>query len=152
MTDRIERFKARRQLQAQLGEQPVLVALPTAGEASVLLQQPVNQHRIDSLFGSLSVDIDKKVCESDVDAVLSVFSENFTQERFEQLLSDSRREVLQGHRRLTAAGRLSGGRPRSPAGPGDSAWRSARDDTPRTSPSSAGATPASAPPGGPGRW
>lgn len=95
MTDRIERFKARRQLQAQLGEQPVLVALPTAGEASVLLQQPVNQHRIDSLFGSLSVDIDKKVCESDVDAVLSVFSENFTQERFEQLLSDSRREVLQ---------------------------------------------------------
>lgn len=94
MTDRIERFKARRQLQARLSEQPILVALPTADEAVVLLQQPVNQRRIDQAFSSQSLDIDAVVCEADVDAALRSFSETFSHERFEQLLSDSRREVL----------------------------------------------------------
>ncbi|ENU4131055.1 hypothetical protein I5K46_24580 [Pseudomonas aeruginosa] len=95
MTDRIERFKARRQLQTQLREQPALVALPSTAETAVLLQQPVNQSRIDEAFGGLSLDLDVEVCEADIDAALHAFSESFGRERFGQLLNDSRREVLQ---------------------------------------------------------
>jgi Vitamin B12 dependent methionine synthase, activation domain len=61
-------------------------------------------------------------------------------------LPPPRRQVLQGLGLSGAPlrrGALSGGTPRSPAGPGSDAARSPRDGTPRTSPSTAAAAPAS---------
>lgn len=94
MTDRIGRFKARRQLQEQLREQPILVALPNA-EQVTQFHQPVNQLRIDGAFSALVFEADVQVNETDIDAALRTFSETFSQERFDQLLRDSRRDVLQ---------------------------------------------------------
>lgn len=94
MTDRIGRFKARRQLQEQLREQPILVALPNA-EQVTQFHQPVNQLRIDGVFSALVFEADVQVNETDIDAALRTFSETFSQERFDQLLRDSRRDVLQ---------------------------------------------------------
>lgn len=95
MTDRIDRFKARRQLQAQLRDQPVLVALPTPADALAMLQQPIDTQRVDLAFSALSVDLDTKVSDAQVDAALQDFTKAFNGERFDQLMRDSRREVLQ---------------------------------------------------------
>lgn len=95
MTDRIDRFKARRQLQAQLRDQPLLVALPTAADALALQQQPIDLQRVDLAFSALSVDLDTRVSDAQVDSALQDFTKAFNGERFDQLMRDSRREVLQ---------------------------------------------------------
>lgn len=94
MTDRIERFKARRLLQEQLREQPILLELPSVEQVAII-HQPVNQLRIDQAFNTLAFEVDMLVLEADVDAALRMFSEAFSQERFDQLLRESRRDVLQ---------------------------------------------------------
>ena len=95
MTDRIDRFKARRQLQEQLRDQPLLVDLPTAADALALLQQPIDLQRVDLAFSALSVDLDTRVSDAQVDSALQDFTKAFNGERFDQLMRDSRREVLQ---------------------------------------------------------
>lgn len=95
MTDRIDRFKARRQLQKQLREQPVLIALPTPADALAMLQQPIDTQRVDLAFSALSVDLDTHVTDAQLDAALQDFTKTYDGERFDQLMRDSRREVLQ---------------------------------------------------------
>jgi 5-methylcytosine-specific restriction endonuclease McrA len=95
MTDRIDRFKARRQLQAKLREEPTLVALPESADALAMLQQSIDSQRVDLAFSALSIDFDTRVSEAEVDAALLDFTNTFNGKRFDQLMTDSRREMLQ---------------------------------------------------------
>ncbi|MFT2159828.1 hypothetical protein [Pseudomonas putida] len=95
MTDRIDRFKARRQLQARLRDQTDLVVLPEPADALALLQAPVDESRVEQAFGALSLELQVNVSEDQIDAAMHDFSKSLTEERFAQLLRESRREVLQ---------------------------------------------------------
>ncbi len=52
MTDRIDCFKARRQLQTQLRDQPVLIALPSPADTLAMRQEPIDTQRVDSAFSA----------------------------------------------------------------------------------------------------
>ncbi|UVM25553.1 hypothetical protein [Pseudomonas sp. B21-021] len=95
MTDRIERFKARQRQQAAIAKGPRLIELPEADLARQLSDISINPVLLEQSFTEADFTVDLHVSDDESDAVLKAYSDAFSQQRFDQLVGDSRREVLQ---------------------------------------------------------
>ncbi|MDP9713472.1 UNVERIFIED_ORG: hypothetical protein J2X80_005598 [Pseudomonas fluorescens] len=94
MTDRIERFKARQRQRAALTGTARLVELPESDIARQLLEKPLH-HTTDDIFISADFSVELHVTDDEAEAILKGYSQAFNQQRFDQLIGDSKREVLQ---------------------------------------------------------
>ena len=95
MTDRIERFKARQRQQATVASATRLVGLPEADLARQLLEEPLSPLLLEGDFLAADFSVELDVTDDEAQEALKGYSQAFNQERFEQLIGDSRREVLQ---------------------------------------------------------
>lgn len=95
MNSHVDRFVRRQQIRTQLKNSTQLVAMLSGPEVDRLMQSSVDQAYLDQVQRVTSLGLPTAACENAVGARLDALAVAFNQQRFDQLLDDSRRGALQ---------------------------------------------------------
>ena len=95
MNSRVDRFIKRQQTRARSENSTQLVVMPSGLEADRLMQSSVDQAYLDRAQHVTSLELPTSTSEIAVEARLNTLVAAFNQQRFDQLLGDSRHGALQ---------------------------------------------------------